>query len=168
MAGFESIVSQNEDVLVAPLDFSVGGSAASYIVSREQATYFSTQNLVSPGGVKIAKFQLGGHGFLDLSSLYFTALLSNKSSTDALQPLTAEAHCLFKRLIVRCAGTLVESIEMFSVSEEYVRRLLPLEKRMNLAGMFLGADPVTGTHGYDLLSRSLPKKMRASASCSAR
>ena len=157
MAGFESIVSQNEDVLVAPLDFSVGGSAASYITSREQATYFSTQNLVSPAGVKIAKFQVGGHGFLDLSSLYFTAQLTENSGTAALQPLTAEAHCLFKRLIVRVAGTLVESIEMFSVSEEYVRRLLPLEKRMNLAGMFLGADPVTGTKGYDLLSRSLPK-----------
>ena len=154
----ESIIAQNEDVLVAPLDFSVGGSAASYIVSREQATYFSTQNLVSPQGVKIAKYQIGGNGFLDLSSLYFTALLTNKSSSAALQPLTAEAHCLFKRLIVRVAGTLVESIELFNLSEEYVRRLLPLEKRMNLAGMFLGADPVTGTHGYDLLSRSLAKE----------
>ena len=155
MAGFESIVSQNEDVLVAPLDFSVGGSAASYIVSREQATYFSTQNLVSPGGVKIAKFQLGGHGFLDLSSLYFTALLTEKSGTAALQPLTAEAHCLFKRLIIRCAVTLIESHEFSNISEEYARRLLPLSKRFDLSGMFLGADPVTGTHGYDLLSRSL-------------
>ena len=157
MAGFESIVSQNEDVLVAPLDFSVGGSAASYITSREQATYFSTQNLVSPQGVKIAKFQLGGHGFLDLSSLYFSALLTNKSTSAALQPLTAEAHCLFRRLIVRCSGTLVESIELFNCAEEYARRLLPLAKRFDLSGMFLGADPVTGSHGYDLLPRSLPK-----------
>ena len=56
---------------------------------------------------------------------------------------------------MRAGGTLVESIELFNASEEFVRRLLPLEKRMNLAGMFLCADPVTGTHGYDLLSRSL-------------
>ena len=152
----ESIIAQNEDVLVAPLDFSIGGNAASYIVSREQATYFSSQNLVSPNGVKIAKYQLGGNGFLDLSSLYFTFLLTNKSSNVALTPLTAEAHCLFKRLIVRVAGTLVESIELFNVSEEYVRRLLPLEKRMNLAGMFLGANTATGDHGYDLESTALP------------
>ena len=158
----ESIIAQNEDVLVAPLDFSVGGSAASYITSREQATYFSTQNLVSPQGVKIAKFQVGGNGFLDLSSLYFTALLVNKSSSAALQPLTAEAHCLIKRLIVRVAGTLVESIELFNVSEEYVRRLLPLEKRMNLSGMFLGAVTVT------ICSRALWWRAQASASCSAR
>ena len=86
MAGFESIVSQNEDVLVAPLDFSVGGSAASYITSREQATYFSTQNLVSPAGVKIAKFQVGGNGFLDLSSLYFTALLTRNPAPPRCSP----------------------------------------------------------------------------------
>ena len=88
----ESIIAQNEDVLVAPLDFSVGGSAASYIVSREQATYFSTQNLVSPQGVKIAKFQLGGHGFLDLSSLYFTALLTEKSGTAELRRRTVSSN----------------------------------------------------------------------------
>ena len=152
----ESIISQNEDVLVAPLDFSVGGSAASYIVNREEATYFSSQNLVSPNGVKIAKYQLGSTGFLDLSSLYFTMQLTNKSTTTALTPLTAEAHCFFKRVIVRCAGTLVESIELFNVSEEYVRRLLPLEKRFNLAGMFLGAATGTGGNGFNLESMTLP------------
>ena len=89
----ESIIAQNEDVLAAPLDFSIGGSAASYIVNREQATFFSSQNLVSPSGVKIAKFQVGGTSFLDLSSLYFTAQLTCKSSSAALTPLTAEAHC---------------------------------------------------------------------------
>ena len=86
---------------MAPLDFSIGGSAASYITSREQATFFSTQNLVSPNGVKVARYTLAGISFLDLSSCYFTAVLTNKSSTTALKPLTAEAHCLYKRLIVK-------------------------------------------------------------------
>ena len=127
----ESIIaSSGEDVLVAPLDFSIGGNAASYIVSRESATFFSTQNLVSPNGVKVARYTLAGNSFLDLSSCYFTAVLTNKSSTTALKPLTAEAHCLFKRLIVRVAGTLVEDIELFNVSEEYVKRFLPLEKEV--------------------------------------
>ena len=151
----ESIIAQNEDVLVAPLDFSIGSNAASYIVGREQATYFSSQNLVSPDGVKVAKFQVGGNGFIDLSSMYFTALLTNKSTTTPLQPLTCEAHSLFKRLICRAAGSLVESIEMFNVSEEYVRRLLPLEKRQNLANMFLGSVAGTGANGHDLQARTL-------------
>jgi hypothetical protein len=151
----ESIIAQNEDVLVQPLDFSLG-SAASYIVARESQTFFSSQNLVSPASIKIAKFQVGGNGFLDLSSLYFAGDLTNNSGTEALQPITAEAHCLFKRLIVRCGGTLVESCELHNVSEEFVRRLLPLEKRLNLAGMFLGADPATGSNGYDLACNSIP------------
>ena len=152
----ESIISQNEDVLVAPLDFSIGGSAASCIVNKEEATFFSSQNLVSPNGVKIAKYQLGSTGFLDLSSLYFSMTLHNRSTTTVLTPLTAEAHCFFKRLIVRCAGTLVESIELFNVSEEYVRRILPLPKRYDLASMFLGASTTTGANGFDLESKTLP------------
>ena len=150
----ESIISTaSEDVLVAPLDFSIGKNSAQYIVSREQSTYFSSQNLVSPTGVKIAKFQVGQPtGFLDLSSLYFAFELTNTGG-GALQPLTAEAHCLFSRLIVRAAGTLCESIELFSVGEEYVRRLLPLEKRKNLSAMFLGSSG--GEEGHNLLSKTL-------------
>ena len=115
----ESIISTaSEDLLVAPLDFSIGKNSASYIVSREQATYFSSQNLVGPGHVRVAKFQVGQPtGFLDLSSLYFAFEFKNTGAS-ALKPLTCEAHCLFSRLIVRAAGTLVESIELFGVGEE--------------------------------------------------
>jgi hypothetical protein len=103
--------------------------------------------------VKIAKFQVGQPtGFLDLSSLYYAWELKNTGSS-AWKPLTAEAHCLFNRLIVRAAGTLVESIELFSVGEEYVRRILPLEKRKNLSMMFLGS--TGGDDGHDLESKTL-------------
>ena len=149
----ESIISQTPDVLVAPIDFSVG-NAASYIVGRENATYFSSQNLVAPDNVRVCKFQIGSNGFLDLSSLYVTGLLHNKGAA-AITPLTCEAHCLFKRLIVRISGTLVESQEFHNVSEEFIRRLLPLEKRMNLSSMFLGSVAGTGVEGHDLLSNSL-------------
>ena len=140
MAGFESIVSQNPDVLVEPLDFSIKGAAASYITSRDECTFSSSQILVSPQGVRVARFQLGSTGFLNLGSLYFTALLTNKDESKALQPLACEAHCLFSRLIAKCAGTLIENLELFSTSEEYVRRLLPHEKRLNLSSMILGAN----------------------------
>jgi len=143
----EAIIAQNDaNQLVQPLDFTLG-DAASYIIAREQQTFFSSQNLVSPNNVRIAKFQLGGNGFLDLSTAHFAFDFSNDSSgagAKALHPLTAEAHCLFKRLIVRVGGTLVESCELHNVNEEFVRRLLPLEKRQNLAGTFLGAKLRTG------------------------
>ena len=76
MSGFESIIAQNPDVLVEPIDFSLRGPAASYIVAREECTFFSSQNLVSPNGVKVARFQLGSSAFLNLGSLYFSMLLS--------------------------------------------------------------------------------------------
>jgi hypothetical protein len=53
---------------------------------------------------------------------------------------------------------LVESCELHNVNEEFVRRLLPLEKRKNLASMFLGSKPGTGTNGYDLETNQLPKE----------
>jgi hypothetical protein len=150
----EAIIAQNDaQQLVQPLDFSLG-DAASYIVSRDQQTFFSSQNLVSPSSVRIAKFQLGSANFLDLSTAFFAFDLTNNGAS-ALTPLTAEAHCLFKRLIVRAGGTLVESCELHNVTEEFVRRLLPLEKRQNLAGLFLGAAPSTGTNGYDLEPNTL-------------
>lgn len=126
----ESIISTaSEDLLVAPIDFSIGKNTAQYVTAREQVTYFSSQNIVSPTGVRVAKFQVGNPtAFLDLSSLYFAFELTNLGSS-AMKPLTAEAHCLFSRLIVKAAGQLVENIELFNVQEEYVRRILPLEKR---------------------------------------
>ena len=155
MSGFESIVAQNPDVLVEPLDFSLRGPAASYISAREEVTFFSSQNLVSPNGVKVARFQLGSTGFLDLGSLHFSMLLTNKSETQELQPLACEAHCLFSRMIVKAGGSQIENIELFPVVEEYTRRLLPHEKRLNLSGQFLGADKATGANGYDLASHTL-------------
>ena len=77
----ESIIQQGEDVLVAPLDFSIGQNSAQYIVSKEEATFFSSQNLVSSNGVKLAKWQVGQPtGFLDLSSFFVLPLQPQKHS----------------------------------------------------------------------------------------
>jgi hypothetical protein len=121
----------------------------------ESRLFFNSQNLVSPSSKKLAKFQIGGNGFLDLSWLYFAFDLTNNHGSAALTPLAVEPHCLFKRLIVRVgSGTLVESLERHNVAEEFVRRLLPHEK-LNLAGMFLGANTTTGVNGYELEANPL-------------
>ena len=109
MSGLESIIATGSDVLAGPLDFQLGQDQASYIVSREQQTFFSSQNLVNPTSVRTLKFQLGGNGFLDLSTLVFAFTLHNKDTTNTLQPLTTEAHHLFRRMIVRISGTMVEN-----------------------------------------------------------
>ena len=128
MSGLESIIATGSDVLAGPLDFQIGNDQASYITSREQQTFFANQNLVNPQSVRTLKFQIGGNGFLDLSTLVFAFTLTNKG-TDTLQPLTCEAHHLFRRMICRISGTMVENKELFSREEEFARRLLPAEKK---------------------------------------
>ena len=155
MSGLESIIATGSDILATPLDFQLGNDQASYIVSREQQTFFSSQNLVNPTSVKTLKYQIGGNGFLDLSSLVLAFTLHEKSGTHSLQPLCCEAHHLFRRMIVRIAGTLVENKELFSREEEFARRLLPAEKRKDLAGMYLGVNR-DGGNGNDLVANRLP------------
>ena len=154
MSGLESIIATGNDVLAGPLDFQIGQDQASYIVAREQQSFFSSQNLVNPNSVKTLKYQLGGNGFLDLSTLCFAFTLKNLSATHSLQPLTSEAHCLFRRMIIRIGGTLVENQELFSRNEEFARRLLPAEKRKDLASMFLGVSS-DGGNGHDMVSNTI-------------
>ena len=155
MSGLESIIATGSDVLAGPLDFQIGQDQASYIVSRSSDSFFSSQNIVNPVSVKTLKFQLGGNGFLDLSTCMFAFTLKNLSGTHALLPLTCEGHCLFRRMIIRIGGTLVENQELFSRNEEFARRLLPAEKRKDLSNMFLGVAS-DGGNGHDLVSNTIP------------
>ena len=155
MSGLESIIATGSDVLAGPLDFQVGQDQASYIVNREQQSFFSSQNIVNPTSVRTLKFQIGSNGFLDLSTLVFAFDLHETGGTNSLQPLTCEAHHLFRRMIIRISGTMVENKELFSREEEFARRLLPAEKRKDLANMYLGVYS-DGGNGDDLVANRLP------------
>ena len=154
MSGLESIIATGSDVLAGPLDFQIGNDQASYIVSRESQTFFANQNVVTPTSVRTLKFQLGGNGFLDLSTLVFAFTLHETGNTHTLQPLTCEAHNFFRRAIFRISGTQVENKEFFAREEEFARRLLPAEKRKDLAGMFLGVYS-DGGNGHDMVCNRL-------------
>ena len=154
MSGLESIIATGNDVLAGPLDFQIGNDQASYIVSREQQTFFANQNIVNPQSVRTLKFQIGGNGFLDLSTLVFAFTLRETGGQKSLQPLCCEAHCLFRRMIIRISGTMCENKELFSREEEFARRLLPAEKRKDLAGMFLGVYS-DGGDGHNMVSNRL-------------
>ena len=117
MSGLESIIATGNDVLAGPLNFEIGQDQASYIVNRENQSFWSSQNIVNPTSVKTLKFQLGSNGFLDLSTCVFAFTLKNLSATDALLPLTCEGHGLFRRLIIRIGGTLVENQDCFPATK---------------------------------------------------
>ena len=148
MSGLSTILSTGSDVLAAPLEYSLGDQA-SYIQRRENQTFYSAQNLARPDSVRTLKFQIGGNAFHDLSTLMFSFKITNNSETATLFPAACEAHHLFRRMIVRIAGTIVENKEFFAREEEFARRILPLEKRKDLASMYFGIG-YDGGNGHDL------------------
>ena len=83
----EAITAAQSDHLVASLDFRLKDDSASYVVDRQEISYFAPSNFYSPSGVKVLRFSLAGTGFLDLSSLVFSALFTNDDSSKALVPL---------------------------------------------------------------------------------
>ena len=129
MSGLESIIATGSDVLAGPLDFQIGNDQASYIASRESQTFFANQNVVTPTSVRTLKFQLGGNGFLDLSTLVFAFTLRETGGTHTLQPLTCEAHNFFRRMIVRISGTQVENKEFFFRARRNLRGAYCLLKK---------------------------------------
>ena len=73
----EAITAAQSDHLVASLDFRLKDDSASYVIDRQEVSYFAPSNYYSPTGVKVIRFSLSGSGFLDLSSLVFSALFTN-------------------------------------------------------------------------------------------
>ena len=155
MSGLSTILSTGSDVLAAPIQYNLGDQA-SYIVRRENQTFYSAQNLAKPTSVRTLKFQIGGNAFHDLSTLMLSFKITNDSATQTLFPATCEAHHLFRRMIVRIAGTMVENKEFFAREEEFARRLLPAEKRKDLANMYLGISS-DGGNGHDMIPNVLEK-----------
>ena len=154
MPGLSTIISTGSDVLAAPLDYQLGDQA-NYITRRENQTFFSAQNLAKPTSVRTLKFQIGGNAFHDLSTLVFAFRIKNDHATRMMYPATLEAHHLFRRMIIRIAGTMVENKEFFAREEEFHRRLLPKEKRKDLAGMYFGVES-EGKEGHDMIPNRLP------------
>ena len=154
MSGLSTILATGSDVLAAPLDYSLGDQA-SYIAKRENQTFFSAQNLAKPTSVRTLKFSVGGNAFHDLSTLVFSFQIRNDDPVKSLLPATIECHHLFRRMIVRIAGTQIENKEFFAREEEFARRLLPAEKRKDLAGMYLGVYS-DGGNGHDMVPNRLP------------
>ena len=74
----EAITAAQSDHLVASLDFRLKDDSASYVTDRQEVSYFAPSNFYSPTGVKVIRFSLSGTGFLDLSSLVFSALSRGK------------------------------------------------------------------------------------------
>ena len=113
----ESIISASQDHLIDALNFKADGRTANFVNDRSESTYWpSGGSSYSPGTVNEIKFTISGTGFVDLSSLWVSALITNHDATagNVLRPVTCGAHCLYSQAIIRVAGVEAERQESFS------------------------------------------------------
>ena len=86
------------------------GPTASYVESRQEATFFSSVQTASPDGVRVMTFNVNSDAFLDVNSLFFTWTVTNMSTDKELLPLTCGAHCLIQRMHIQIGGITVGDI----------------------------------------------------------
>ena len=115
------------------LSFKLPQNGASYVQSKEQATFFPQGgDVYNPlAGQRILRFSLASSGYIDLSSLVISMDFLN-GPTNPATTLVNGAHCLFTRARVIISGTEVENVEQHHIVAEMFHRLLPAEKKANV------------------------------------
>jgi len=145
----EAITAAQSDHLVASLDFRLKDDSASYVLSREEVSFFAPSNYYSPNGVKVIRFSLSGTGFLDLSSLVFSALFTNDDSSKVLVPLCQEANSVFSRMRIVIGGATAEDLQYFNRLSHTLFQCMPHERQEMLGalGFINDTAPSGGTAG---------------------
>ena len=105
-----------DDALIGGLSYKLK-AGASYVTNRRSVSYFAQGgNQYSPNGVKVMKFNLTGHDWLDPSTFRIMFQLNNAavqtsgSPTKILEPLSWNPACFFRRARIICGGIVVEDI----------------------------------------------------------
>ena len=109
-----------DDALIGGLSYKLK-AGASYVTNRRSVSYFAQGgNQYSPNGVKVMKFNLTGHDWLDPSTFRIMFQLNNAavqtsgSPTKILEPLSWNPACFFRRARIICGGIVVEDIDDFN------------------------------------------------------
>ena len=83
----ESLLASSDDHLLPMASYKMGPTA-SYVESRQEATFFSSVTSASPGGVRVLTFNVNSDAFIDVNSLHFAWTVTNTSPDKQLLPLT--------------------------------------------------------------------------------
>ena len=88
--------------------------------------------------MKVLRFNIGGNGFIDLSSLVLSVKCQNLVADKPLLPLTSGAHNLIERLTIDISGARAEDISSYGRLCEALNQCLPREKRHNMSNIAWG------------------------------
>jgi len=136
----EAIVqSSGTDSLIHALSFKVDSNSAQYVINRREASFFpSGDKFTGDSGVKVMRFNIGGNGFIDLSSLVLSVKCQNMVADKAMKPLTSGAHNLIERMTIDVSGARAEDISNYGRLCEALNQCLPAEKSQNNSALAWG------------------------------
>lgn len=152
----ESTIQGVEDSLISSLIYKLGHSS-NYILNRRSVQLFPAGgNQYGPTGVRVIKFMLSGHDWLDPGTLRVSFKLQNNTN-GAMRLLNYNPATFFRRLTVRAGGQTIEDIDYYNRISNMMSKLQPTDRRYNdMNESFplqeIGADPAV--IGYNLLNRS--------------
>ena len=165
MSGLESSLATAEIAPIASLQFKLP-SVSPYVTSRQEIYFSPAGQTFSPSGNRTMRINCSGNGFADLSSAMLEFSITNNSTTNALQPLSANGSCFFSELRFLLSGIEAERIGGGGCSYgrivEALQRGLPSAKRVEDAGTGVGiktadaADVLSMVKGGILMSNSIP------------
>jgi len=147
----EAIVqSGGSDSLIHALSFKVDSNSAQYVVNRREASFFASgDKFTGDTGVKVLRFNIGGNGFIDLSSLVLSVKCTNKIGDKPMKPLTSGAHNLIERMTIDVSGARAEDISNYGRLCEALSHCLPAEKRHNNSGLAWGVSAAGSVQQLD-------------------
>ena len=97
MAGHEASLSAAEIAPIASLQFKLPG-VSPYVTSRQEVSFSPAGQTFSPSANRTLRVNCSGDGFADLSSAMLEFTVTNNSTTNALQPFSANGSCFFSEL----------------------------------------------------------------------
>ena len=127
----EQVLAASKSALIDSLDFSGPPPVADYVNARQQSTFFPQGgNQYSPTGVRQIRFALNTvNGFLDMSTIAFQAVISEKAG-QPVQFLGGNWGCCVTEMRIYCAGVEVERIQYQNRLETQLERFMPSDKRI--------------------------------------
>ena len=167
MSGLESSLAAAEIAPIASLQFKLP-SVSPYVTSRQEVYFSPAGQSFSPSGNRTLRINCSGNGFADLSSAMLEVTVTNHSTTNALQPLSANGSSFFSELRFLLSGIETERLGGGGCSYgrivEALQRGLPSAKRVEDAGTGVGiktanaADMLSLAQGGVLESNSIAKQ----------
>ena len=124
------LTSGGEDHLIEGLSFKPPSNTANYVLETRQVTYQAESgNRFDPISIRVIRFRLADHGFLEASSVKLALTLQNKGDQN-ITPI-GQLMSLFRRARLFASSQLIEDRIELATETSITERLKDGQRRIN-------------------------------------